>query len=257
MKVADFLRRAAQRNPVFPSLLAGAVVLGISVPGATPAQAELPLQQGLVLALSAEREAIRHIALTPARLDLGDETRNDTARNDIAPNDMGSVSEAETEVSRAMRDDQRYELSWLLERPSPQRDSRQFTCLKEAIYHEARGEPIHGQFAVAEVILNRVDSPAYPNTVCDVVHQNAHMRNACQFSYACNGRSRDMNERRARRIAARIADIMLSGAERELTDGATHFHTTTVNPGWARRLVRTAQIGVHIFYRPATRYSGG
>ena len=230
MRVADVVRRIAQQGFVVPSLLAVVAALA-----AVPAQADPQIQQGLVRALSAEREAMRHIELIPARRDAG----------------------TDTQAARASQDDQRYELTWLLERPSPQRESRQFVCLKEAIYHEARGEPIHGQFAVAEVILNRVDSPAYPNTVCEVVHQNAHMRNACQFSYACNGRSRAMNERRARRIAARIADIMLSGAERELTDGATHFHTTAVNPGWARRLIRTAQIGVHIFYRPATRHAGG
>ena len=200
-------------------------------PGFGAAQAEVQIQQGLVRALSAEREAMRLVELIPARLQSGTEG--------------------------TPRSERRYDVSWLLQRPDPQRSSAQFSCLQEAIYHEARGEPIHGQFAVAEVILNRVDSPAFPGTVCGVVHQNAHMTNACQFSYACNGRSRAMNEPRARALAARIADMMLGGAERELTDGATHFHATRVNPGWANRLVRTAQIGVHVFYRSPVRMSGG
>ncbi len=193
---------------------------------AVPVTAEVPFQQGLVRALSAEREAMRLI-------------------------EMATDSEAMAAETAQMPAEQRYERAWLMSRPTPRRADRQFVCLKEAIYHEARGEPIHGQFAVAEVILNRVDSPAYPDSVCGVVHQNAHLQNACQFSYACNGRSRGMAEDRARSLAGRIADLMLSGVNRELTDGATHFHASWVNPSWARRLVRTAQIGVHVFYRPA------
>jgi len=204
--------------------------------GAAPsaARAEIGIQQSLVRALSAEREALSHVeALLPSR------RASDTATATLAPAE------------------QRYDLSWLMARAAPVRRDDAFVCLKEAIYHEARGEPIHGQFAVAEVILNRVDSPAYPDTVCGVVHQNAHMANACQFSYACNGRPRTMPETRARAIAGRIADLMLSGAERELTNGATHFHTVRVSPSWSSRLTRTAQIGVHVFYRQPVRVSGG
>lgn len=188
--------------------------------------AELRMQQGLVRALSAEREAMRQVQILPVRAEA-------------------SATPAEL----------RYDRAWLLSRPAPARRDAEFVCLKEAIYHEARGEPLYGQYAVAEVILNRVDSPQYPDTVCGVVHQNAHLRNACQFSYACNGRSRAMPDPEARAVAARIADAMLSGAERELTGGATHFHATWVSPGWTRALVRTAQIGVHVFYRRAEQVS--
>lgn len=197
------------------------------------AHAEVRIQQGLVRALSAEREAMRYIQ--PAS----------------AP-----ANEEQAAVGRMATFDGRYDRDWLLARPASARADADFRCLKEAIYHEARGETVYGQFAVAEVILNRVDSPSYPNSVCGVVHQNAHMRNACQFSYACNGRSRALVEPRARALAARIADLMISGAERELTDGATHFHATWVNPSWSRMYQRTAQIGVHVFYRPPVRVSG-
>lgn len=145
----------------------------------------------------------------------------------------------------------RYEPGYLLS--LPQSADPQVRCLQEAIYHEARGEDIYGQFAVAEVILNRVDLPNYPNDVCSVVRQNAHRRNACQFSYACDGRSDEMDDPRARRLAGGIAQVMLSGAPRELTDGATHFHTTAVRPRWSRSFHRTAQYGSHLFYREPVR----
>jgi len=217
-------------------LAAGLLAVFCLALSAPAARAEVRMQQGLVRALSAEREALRHVHLASA-----------TPQTDVV-----------TEVAgRAATFDSRYDRDWLLARAAPTRTDAEFRCLKEAIYHEARGETVYGQFAVAEVILNRVESPAYPNSVCGVVHQNAHLRNACQFSYACNGRSRALVEPRARALAARIADIMLSGADRELTDGATHFHATWVSPSWSRRFQRTAQIGVHVFYRQPTRISGG
>ncbi len=122
-------------------------------------------------------------------------------------------------------------------------------CLAEALYFEARGERIRGQFAVAEVILNRVDSPRYPNTVCGVVRQGTGKRYQCQFSYNCDGRQEVVHERGAYERGAKIARLMLDGAERELTGGATHYHTDEVNPRWARRFPRTATIGTHHFYR--------
>ncbi|PVH29961.1 cell wall hydrolase [Pararhodobacter oceanensis] len=137
----------------------------------------------------------------------------------------------------------------------PQSNDEQVRCLQEAIYHESRGEDIYGQFAVAEVILNRVDLPNYPADVCGVVRQNAHRMNACQFSYACDGRPDDMTEGQARRLAGAIAQVMVSGAPRELTDGATHFHTTAVRPRWSRSFERTGQFGSHLFYREPVRLS--
>ncbi len=196
-----------------------------SVLAPAAATAEVSLQQSLVRALSAEREALRHV--------------------EVRTTDQG----VQTVASAALR----YDRAWLLARPAPTRSGAEFVCLKEAIYHEARGEDIVGQFAVAEVILNRVDSPFYPDTICGVVHQNAHRMNACQFSYACNGRSRVMSDREARAVAAQIADILMSGAERELTAGATHFHAARVSPAWSRTFDRTARIGEHIFYRQPER----
>ncbi|MBN8293095.1 cell wall hydrolase [Rhodobacter sp. NTK016B] len=189
------------------------------------AAAELPLEQSLALAFSAEREAMRGVSTSLV-------TRATTPLDDP------------TAIMR-------YDASYLM--TMPQSADTETSCLAEAIYHEARGEDVYGQFAVAEVILNRVDLPAYPNSVCGVVHQNASRLNACQFSYACNGRSRAMTEPSARRMANAIAQVMMSGSPRELTDGATHFHTTGVRPRWASSFHRTAQYGSHLFYREPLR----
>jgi len=124
-----------------------------------------------------------------------------------------------------------------------------WSCLAEALYFEARGETHDGQRAVAEVILNRVDSRTYPNTICQVVGQGAHRRNACQFSYNCDGRPELIAEPRAYERAVEIAKQMVDAKKRPLTDGATHYHSVTVMPRWAGNLTRTTKIGTHIFYR--------
>ncbi|MFN3578824.1 MAG: cell wall hydrolase [Tabrizicola sp.] len=139
---------------------------------------------------------------------------------------------------------------WLRAQPAPSGDA-EWQCLTEALYFEARGESLEGQIAVAEVILNRVDSPLYPRTVCGVVKQRGG--GGCQFSYVCSGKTK-MRERASADLAGRIARAMLDGAPRRLTEGATHFHTRGVRPGWSKRFPRTASIGAHVFYRqPGSR----
>lgn len=132
--------------------------------------------------------------------------------------------------------------------PSPERGEH-WRCLAEAIYFESRGEPLAGQVAVAEVVLNRVDDRRYPSSICGVTRQGAGSGRACQFSYACDGRPEDMTSPVARERAKKLAALMIDGADRTVTDGATHFHATYVRPGWSRRLTRTAAIGAHVFYR--------
>lgn len=136
--------------------------------------------------------------------------------------------------------------------------SQEIYCLGQAIYHEARGEPDRGQWAVASVILNRVESRQYPNSVCGVVFQNAHLPNRCQFSFACDGRPDegghgnqiDRQSWVKSHLMAKIAyNKFLHGKRHEegLTT-AMHFHTTTVQPQWASAYVAVATIGAHIFY---------
>jgi spore germination cell wall hydrolase CwlJ-like protein len=122
-------------------------------------------------------------------------------------------------------------------------------CLTQALYFEARGESVKGQFAVAEVILNRASSSKFPNSVCGVINQGTGKKYQCQFTYTCDGRAEVVNEKAAWDRLGKIARLMLDGAPRRLTDGATHYHTKAVNPRWARAFPRTASIGVHHFYR--------
>ncbi|HEY4404642.1 MAG TPA: cell wall hydrolase [Xanthobacteraceae bacterium] len=124
-------------------------------------------------------------------------------------------------------------------------------CLTEAIYFEARGEPVRGQIAVAQVVMNRVFSGYYPNTVCGVVYQNANRHLACQFTFACDGipdvvREPDAWER-AKRIAAETIDGQLWLPE---VGKATHYHAYWVHPSWVHEMTRMYKLGVHTFYRP-------
>lgn len=130
---------------------------------------------------------------------------------------------------------------------------KNLACLSEALYFEARGETVKGQFAVAEVILNRVASSRYPNTVCGVIHQGTGRKFACQFTYTCDGRKEIISEKVTYQRLRKIAKLMLNGMPKTLTDGATHYHTKSVRPKWSRVFPRTATIGVHHFYREPTR----
>jgi spore germination cell wall hydrolase CwlJ-like protein len=130
------------------------------------------------------------------------------------------------------------------------RVAQETRCLAEAIYFEARGEPEEGQVAVAQVVLNRVSSGLYPPTICAVVFQNRQHYRACQFSFACEGKSRRVTEpdawHRAEQVAAEvtIGKTYLSGI-----GGSTHFHANYVRPHWARRLEKIDVIGHHVFYK--------
>ncbi len=132
--------------------------------------------------------------------------------------------------------------------PAP-KGGAEWRCLAEALYFEARGETLKGQFAVAEVILNRVDSPRFPDSVCSVINQGTGRKHGCQFTYTCDGRAEAITEPAAWNRVARVAQVMLNGAPRTLTKGATHYHTAAVRPAWSRIYPRTATIGDHHFYR--------
>ncbi len=124
-------------------------------------------------------------------------------------------------------------------------------CLANAVYFEARGEPVRGQIAVAQVVMNRVFSPFYPNDVCGVVYQNAHRHLACQFTFACDGIPDIVTEPdawlRAKRIAADMLDGKLWMPE---VAKSTHYHAYWVHPSWVGEMKRILKLGVHTFYRP-------
>jgi len=127
-------------------------------------------------------------------------------------------------------------------------------CLAMAVYFEARSESFEGKIAVANVVLERMHSEQFPNTVCDVVFQGEHndngqpILNRCQFSFYCDGMKEDINNVTAYADAIDIAEKALAGIVYGPTVGATHYHTTGVSPYWASDLTPLGQAGNHLFY---------
>ena len=123
-------------------------------------------------------------------------------------------------------------------------------CLAEAVYYEAKTQTVQGQVAVAQVVLNRQKSPAFPQGICAVVYQKKG--NRCQFSWACNAALRAKpKDPLLWAVAGQVAAYSLEGLP-DPTRGATYFHAAYVKPHWPH-LQKTARIGGHIFYKPRRR----
>ena len=130
-------------------------------------------------------------------------------------------------------------------------------CLAMAIYFEARGEPMVGQVAVAQVIMTRVYDHRFPNKVCDVVKEGYYyswdkskpIRDKCQFSFWCDGKPEIVNDMVAWGFAIDIAEATMEGYLYDTTSGATHYHAHYVSPSWSEKFTRTVRINDHIFYR--------
>jgi spore germination cell wall hydrolase CwlJ-like protein len=125
-------------------------------------------------------------------------------------------------------------------------------CLARAVYFEARSESEMGQLAVAKVILNRVKSPDYPNTICGVVYQGSNRRNSCQFSFACDGQPDDVKQPEAWLNSKRVAQRALAGDSiimKKLGSNVVNYHADYVRPKWSRAMRRAVKIGRHIFYK--------
>lgn len=127
----------------------------------------------------------------------------------------------------------------------------EWACLTEALYFEARGESFKGISAVAEVIINRQKSSRFPNSVCAVISQGVGGKRGCQFSYKCDGKAEVYHEPKAYARVAKMAKLKLDGRLTKVTGGALFYHTTAVRPSWSRKFRRTAQVGVHLFYKPS------
>lgn len=127
-------------------------------------------------------------------------------------------------------------------------------CLALNIYHEARGEPLAGQIAVAQVVINRVASPHFPDNVCDVVKEgqyvNGHpVKNKCQFSWWCDGKSDKPKDTVRWGEALNLASAIAQTQHFDITEGALYYHATHVEPYWASHYKETVTINNHIFYR--------
>ena len=132
---------------------------------------------------------------------------------------------------------------------SAQDQSRALQCLTTAIYYESASEPDAGQRAVAQVVLNRVAHPQWPNSLCGVVFQGSE-RPGCQFSFACDGSMARVPVQMWWDRARRVAERALTGEVYAPAGLATYYHTGAVNPGWAARQTFIGAIGAHLFYRP-------
>ena len=130
-------------------------------------------------------------------------------------------------------------------------------CMAANVYHEAKNQSMLGQFAVAQVVMNRVEDHRYPNTICEVVKQGLTYKNGkvvigkCQFSWYCDGKSDEPNrDSKAWGKAIRHASIVMGESiNLDVTDGATHYHASYVRPAWAKTKTKTSRIDKHIFYR--------
>ena len=127
---------------------------------------------------------------------------------------------------------------------------RELRCMATGIYFEARDEPVKGQIAVAQVIMNRIRSPFYPKTICGVVYQGERNRHGCQFSFTCTGKNNSVKEKPEWATAVKLAKQVIAGEVwLDEVGYATHYHATYVHPPWRFELTKVAQIGGHIFYK--------
>jgi|TARA_B110000879_G_scaffold196221_1_gene265651 spore germination cell wall hydrolase CwlJ-like protein len=130
-------------------------------------------------------------------------------------------------------------------------------CLAMNLYHETRGETLAGNIAVGYVTMNRVADPRYPDTVCGVVHQAKYhgwdlvnpIKNRCQFSWYCDGLSDNPQDGKAMLESVLIAQHIIAGTVTDISEGATHYHATYVNPYWSGDMTVVLEVGQHIFYK--------
>lgn len=129
---------------------------------------------------------------------------------------------------------------------------RQLNCMTRNVYYEAASEPAEGKLAVAQIVMNRVAHPDFPDTPCEVIHQR-HSRTdrvVCQFSWLCDGSEQRHRIRQDLWDESRLAakKVMLEGFRLPSLEHALYYHADYVSPRW--RLDRVATIGRHIFYQP-------
>ena len=146
----------------------------------------------------------------------------------------------------------------IFERPTPADPKKEISCLALNIYHEARGEPDAGKFAVSHVVMNRVASARFPDTVCEVIRQGGEtVLHRCQFSWWCDGMSDTPNSLADWQLSNEIALNVYWGRSVDETGGALWYHADYVSPYWRTAFETGPKIGRHIFYRARTAAQRG
>jgi len=203
-----------------------------------------PAQLALAIRFDAGAPGLAGLGLTPGwesltlagrpTLELGANGLDARKRNAAMPAQIGSLRPARPFVLKAT---------------TPADRARALRCLTQGVYYEAALESTEGQEAVAQVILNRVRDPNYPNTVCGVVFEGAERTTGCQFSFTCDGALSQGPVDWAWTRATSVAERALSGHVAAEVGTATHYHADYVHPWWSPTLAKITQIGAHIFYR--------
>jgi hypothetical protein len=213
--------RLRRNNRIMKAALSGSLLYALTVAVAAPLFGDAPTADNSV----ASHASVATLALRPALINVAE-----------APQVPSPVT--------IVRD--------LVNRPAYQAYLREKDCLTTGIYFEARGESAIGQKAVAEVIIARTRVPGRPRSICGVVYEGSHRKTGCQFSFTCDGipdRVRDWGSwREAQKIAVNV--MRTGGKDNPVAGGATFYHADYVSPRWASRMVKVAEIGTHIFYRP-------
>jgi spore germination cell wall hydrolase CwlJ-like protein len=237
--------QAASTEPQTTQKAAAVALPAQAGSAATPAAAPAPAPVAESSAEASERTVHGATPQVSRAIALGSST---PAQPDSTPIAVDSFPSATLALSKPTPEAGAHpDYASLISHDSMDREKR---CLAEAIYFEARSEPRAGQAAVAQVVLNRVSSGLYPSSVCGVVYQNRSRYKACQFSFACEGKSLRITERESWSNAVQIANEVMAG-HTYLTDvgASTHYHANYVRPRWAHRLKKMDVIGHHIFYR--------
>ena len=140
-----------------------------------------------------------------------------------------------------------------------QEESYDRYCMAQNIYFEAANQSFAGKLAVAHVVMNRVDDLQFPNEVCDVIYQaktrinwqgnEVPIRNQCQFSWYCDGKSDEPVDSKTCIKSLYIADLALTGQYPDITEGSLWYHADYIYPYWADHLTRVITIENHIFYK--------
>jgi len=198
------------------------------------------------LAASAMPEAGARPVVVPVAGAIRASLADAAAQQKLAPEESGLLSLA-SRVNPALLHAAALQTASPFRLADPAAASHDLDCLTAAVYYEARGESREGQAAVAQVVLNRVRSPAFPKTVCGVVYQGA-AAHGCQFSFACDRSIAAHREAGAWDRARSVAGRALSGYVMSTVGAATHFHVASLGAIWNGSMVEVARVGQHVFY---------